>query len=68
MKMLLFVCLRERIIEYRLGCTSSGPLVGLPTESFVRAVGARTSAPGGGSVAALLAALVSYIWKSSVDV
>lgn len=48
---------KERVIEYRLDCTSSGPLVRLPTESFVRAVGARTSAPGGGSVAALLAAL-----------
>jgi hypothetical protein len=36
-------------------------LVRLTTERFVRAVGARTSA-------ALLATLVSYIWKSSADV
>jgi hypothetical protein len=63
MKMLPFVCPRERVIEYRLGFTSSGPLARLPTESFVRAIAARTSAPGGGSVAALLGALVSYISK-----
>lgn len=48
---------KERVIEYRLGITGSGPLVRLPTENFVRSVAARSSAPGGGSVAALLAAL-----------
>jgi hypothetical protein len=68
MKMMPFVCRRERVIEYRLGDTSSGPLLRLPTESFVLAVGSRTSAPGGGSVAALLAALVSYIWNFRADV
>jgi hypothetical protein len=54
------LCRRERVIEYLLGYTTSGPLISLPTGNFVRAVGARTSAPGGGSVAALVAALVSY--------
>ena len=54
---------RERIIEYRLGVTASpGPLINLTTETFVKSVGARTSAPGGGSVAALLASLVSSCW------
>jgi hypothetical protein len=54
-------CRRERVIEYRLGDASSGLLTCLTTESFVRAVGSRSSAPGGGSVAALLAALVSSV-------
>jgi formiminotetrahydrofolate cyclodeaminase len=35
-----------------------GPLARLSVEKFVLSVGARTSAPGGGSVAALLAGLV----------
>lgn len=49
---------RQRIIEYRLGVSNVGPLAKLSVEKFVLNVGARTSAPGGGSVAALLAALV----------
>ncbi|KDR11512.1 Formimidoyltransferase-cyclodeaminase, partial [Zootermopsis nevadensis] len=48
---------KERVIEYRLGDATSGSLVRLSTESFVRAVGSRSSEPGGGSVSALLAAL-----------
>ncbi|KAJ9585543.1 hypothetical protein L9F63_002660 [Diploptera punctata] len=53
---------QERVIEYRLGVTSCpGPLINLTTEKFVKSVGARTSAPGGGSVAALLAALGSAL-------
>ncbi|XP_069692124.1 formimidoyltransferase-cyclodeaminase-like [Periplaneta americana] len=48
---------KERIIEYRLEGSASGLLIHLTTENFVKAVGARTSAPGGGSVAALLASL-----------
>lgn len=48
---------RERIIEYRLGVSNVGPLARLTVERFVLSVGARTSAPGGGSVSALLAAL-----------
>lgn len=54
-------CRRERVVEYRLGDASSGLLTCLTTESFVRAVGSRSAAPGGGSVAALLAALVSSV-------
>lgn len=52
---------RERIIEYRLGVVNVGPLARLSVEKFVLSVGARTSAPGGGSVAALLAGLVSLL-------
>lgn len=37
-----------------------GPLARLSVEKFVLSVGARTSAPGGGSVAALLAGLVCF--------
>lgn len=48
---------KERIIEYRLGVVNVGPLARLSVEKFVLSVGARTSAPGGGSVAALLAGL-----------
>lgn len=48
---------KERIIEYRLNVTNVGPLARLSVEKFILSVGARTSAPGGGSVAALLAAL-----------
>jgi hypothetical protein len=53
-----FVLLRERIIEYRMNIINVGPLARLSVEKFVLSVGARTSAPGGGSVAALLAGLV----------
>ena len=37
-----------------------GPLARLTVEKFVLSVGDRTSAPGGGSVAALLASLVLH--------
>ena len=53
-----FVQIRERIIEYRLNVSAVGPLARLTVEKFVLSVGERTSAPGGGSVAALLASLV----------
>ncbi|XP_046652431.1 formimidoyltransferase-cyclodeaminase-like [Daphnia pulicaria] len=48
---------KERIIEYRMNIINVGPLARLSVEKFVLSVGARTSAPGGGSVAALLAGL-----------
>jgi len=48
---------KERIIEYRLNVTPVGPLANLSVDKFILSVGARSSAPGGGSVAALLAAL-----------
>jgi glutamate formiminotransferase / formiminotetrahydrofolate cyclodeaminase len=47
----------EKIIEYMIDRASDGPLVRKSVRDFVEAVGARTSAPGGGSVAALLGAL-----------
>ena len=48
---------RERIIEYCLD-DPTGPLASLSARDFVLSVGARTPAPGGGSVAALVGALV----------
>jgi glutamate formiminotransferase / formiminotetrahydrofolate cyclodeaminase len=47
----------EKIIEYMIDRETDGPLVRKSVREFVEAVGARTSAPGGGSVAALLGAL-----------
>jgi glutamate formiminotransferase/formiminotetrahydrofolate cyclodeaminase len=47
----------ERVIEYRIAAQKAGPLAGSSVADFVAAVGARSSAPGGGSVAALLAGL-----------
>src|SRR5690606_30218774 len=47
----------EKIIEYMIAEDTDGPLVRRTVREFVDAVGARTSAPGGGSVAALMGAL-----------
>jgi glutamate formiminotransferase/formiminotetrahydrofolate cyclodeaminase len=47
----------KRIIEYMVADGGAGPLAQLPVRDFVAAVGARTAAPGGGSAAALIAAL-----------
>ncbi|MDZ4712962.1 MAG: glutamate formimidoyltransferase [bacterium] len=47
----------KRIIEYMIREENSEPLASLSVRDFVELVGARTSAPGGGSVAALVAAL-----------
>ncbi|XP_043240383.1 formimidoyltransferase-cyclodeaminase-like [Amphibalanus amphitrite] len=47
----------KRIIEYCLPPASGGRLAALPVSQFVREVAARSAAPGGGSVAALCAAL-----------
>ena len=60
---------RERIIEYCLP-PSDGALAKLSVKEFVRSVAARSPAPGGGSVSALLGALVrdssiSQILKST---
>lgn len=46
----------ERIIEYMIA-EDQQKLVDLPVHKFVSAVAARTSAPGGGSVAALIGAM-----------
>uniref|UniRef100_A0A8C9T0P4 Formimidoyltransferase-cyclodeaminase n=1 Tax=Scleropages formosus TaxID=113540 RepID=A0A8C9T0P4_SCLFO len=49
---------KERIIEYMVENTQEDKrLVSLPLQQFVRSVGARTAAPGGGSVSAAIAAM-----------
>jgi len=48
---------KERIIEYCLPDADSGLLINKTVKDFVRSVGARTPAPGGGSVSALVGAL-----------
>jgi glutamate formiminotransferase/formiminotetrahydrofolate cyclodeaminase len=48
---------QEKIIEYIVAQAPDEPLAGLPVRGFVEEVAARTSAPGGGSVSALLAGL-----------
>lgn len=47
----------KRIIEYMINEDSNEPLASLSVRKFVELVGARTSAPGGGSVSALIASL-----------
>ena len=47
----------EKIIEYRVAAKRSEPLAGLSVRAFVEEVASRSSAPGGGSVSALMAAL-----------
>ncbi|MDJ0781802.1 MAG: glutamate formimidoyltransferase [Desulfosarcinaceae bacterium] len=47
----------EKIIEYRVAEPPDEPLAGMSLRGFIEAVAARTSAPGGGSVSAALAAL-----------
>lgn len=47
----------KRIIEYMIKEDSNEPLASLSVRNFVELVGARTSAPGGGSVSALVASL-----------
>jgi len=50
---------QERIIEYVIndGASCIGPLMSLSLNDFVKSVGDRTTAPGGGSVAAAVASL-----------
>jgi glutamate formiminotransferase/formiminotetrahydrofolate cyclodeaminase len=47
----------EKIIEYMIDGETDGPLIRKTVREFVEAVGARTSAPGGGSVAALMGSM-----------
>jgi glutamate formiminotransferase / formiminotetrahydrofolate cyclodeaminase len=47
----------EKIIEYMVAGERDGPLIRQTVRGFVESVGARTAAPGGGSVAALMGAL-----------
>ena len=48
---------QKRIIEYLIEEEKSEPLADMSVRDFIASVAARTSAPGGGSVSALLAAL-----------
>ncbi|XP_007907311.1 formimidoyltransferase-cyclodeaminase isoform X1 [Callorhinchus milii] len=48
---------KERIIEYMVPGQEEAGLASLSLTGFVRSVGARTAAPGGGSVAAAVAAM-----------
>ncbi|XP_039979193.1 formimidoyltransferase-cyclodeaminase isoform X1 [Xiphias gladius] len=48
---------KERIIEYMVRSQEDAGLVSLSLQQFVQSVGARTAAPGGGSVSAAVAAL-----------
>ena len=45
--------------RYKIGATMDGPLVSGSVRSFIEQLGARTSAPGGGSASALVATVVS---------
>ena len=47
----------SKIIEYVLGVDRNGPLQSLTLQQFIESVGARTIAPRGGSVAAVVASL-----------
>lgn len=47
----------EKIIEYMVQGDEDGPLVRKTVRGFVEAVGARSAAPGGGSVAALMGSM-----------
>ena len=47
----------EKIIEYMVAGDVDGPLIRRTVREFVESVGARTSAPGGGSVAALMGSM-----------
>ena len=48
---------KEKIIEYIVAEEPDEPLAGIPVRAFIEEVAARSSAPGGGSVSAVLAAL-----------
>jgi glutamate formiminotransferase/formiminotetrahydrofolate cyclodeaminase len=48
---------QEKIIEYVVAEPVQEPLAGMGLRSFIEAVSARTSAPGGGSVSAAIAAM-----------
>jgi len=47
----------RRIIEYMIEDGQDAPLAGMSVRDFIESVGARSSAPGGGSAAAVIAAL-----------
>lgn len=45
-------------LRYCIQSNADGPLVGSTVRSFVEQLGARTSAPGGGSASACIASMV----------
>lgn len=47
----------EKIIEYRIAEPPEEPLAGSSVRAFIEQIGARTSAPGGGSASAAMAAI-----------
>jgi glutamate formiminotransferase / formiminotetrahydrofolate cyclodeaminase len=47
----------QKIIEYMIDRDTDGPLIKMTVREFVEEVGARSSAPGGGSVSALIGSL-----------
>ena len=48
---------KEKIIEYRVAGERSEPLAGMTLRGFIEEVASRSSAPGGGSVSAAVAAM-----------
>lgn len=48
---------QKKIIDYVVASPPDEPLAGMPLRGFIEEVAARSSAPGGGSVSAVLAAL-----------
>jgi glutamate formiminotransferase/formiminotetrahydrofolate cyclodeaminase len=48
---------KKKIIEYMIEESANEPLANLTTRGFVQAIADRTSAPGGGSASALIAAI-----------
>jgi glutamate formiminotransferase/formiminotetrahydrofolate cyclodeaminase len=48
---------KEKIIEYRVAEEKDEPLAGMSVRAFIEEVASRSSAPGGGSVSAALAAM-----------
>ena len=48
---------QDKIIEYRVAEPPCEPLAGMTVRSFIEEIGARSSAPGGGSSAAAIAAV-----------
>ena len=47
------------IFRYMISDDNDGPLVSMDVKDFILTIGSRSPTPGGGSVAALLASLVS---------
>ena len=48
---------KTRIIEYVVGSAKEEPLAAMSVRKFVRTLGARVAAPGGGSASALIASM-----------